>query len=147
MTLGIWAYLAAAGVAAIAGVSALNYSGFCFSQGRFLAHAELIEIAARDYFRQYPPLNYTGFTAKAQKPIAYASFEDFTARNPECCSITRTGRDGGAPSPIESLLGRFAGFVRIEYRLEDDVPGAPATNVVHVAMTNCGVPWNGIKLR
>ena len=133
-------------VLGLIGSSALNYSGFCFAQGRYLTEQELIEIGARDEFRFYPPSHYPGFVAEVAKPIPYNSFEEFVSRNPNCCSLTRTGRKGGAPTLIHRLLGHFATFVRVEYSVEEDVTDTPMTTVSYIAITNCGHPWNGIKL-
>lgn len=128
-------------------VPALPYSGFCLPKGRFLTDQEIIDIGARDYFQRYPPPNYApkdGSYVEVVRPIAYESFEDFMSRNPNCCSVTLTGRDGGVPSLSDRLFGRFAGFARIEYQLEDRVPEALGKNLVWVAVTNCGRPWNGV---
>ncbi len=79
-------------------VPALPYSGFCLPKGRFLTDQEIIDIGARDYFQRYPPPNYApkdGSYVEVVRPIAYESFEDFMSRNPNCCSVTLTGRDGG----------------------------------------------------
>lgn len=143
LKLGLLGAAAVVGLVVLVIIPALNLSGFCLSQGRFLTEPEIIEIGAREHFRRYPPASYGTF-ASVVRPIAYRSFNDFMSRNPECCSVTPTARDGGEPSLFHRLMGRFAGFVRIEYSLEDDVPEAPETNVVWVAVTNCGVPWNGI---
>jgi hypothetical protein len=135
-----------AGVAVLL-ISGLNYSGFCLSESRYLTERELIEIGARDEFRFYPPHSYAGFVAEVKRPIAYSSFEDFISRNPNCCSLTRTGRKESAPTLAHRILGHFATFVRIEYRVEENAPDVPETTVSYVAITNCGIPWNGIKLR
>ena len=42
------------------------------------------------------------------------------------------------------LMGDFAGFVRIEYQLDQAPSGGPDKEVAWVAVTNCGVPWNGM---
>jgi hypothetical protein len=127
--------------------SGLNYSGFCISEGRYLTERELIEIGARDEFRFYPPHNYVASDVEVRQPIAYGSFEDFVSRNPNCCSLTRTGRKDSVPTLSHRILGHFATFVRVEYRVEEGVPDVPETTVSYVAITNCGIPWNGIKLR
>lgn len=128
-------------------ISGLNYSGFCISEGRYLTERELIEIGARDEFRFYPPHNYVGSDAEVTQPISYGSFEDFVSRNPNCCSLTRTGRKNSVPTLFHRFLGHFATFVRVEYRVEESVPDVPETTVSYIAITNCGIPWNGIKLR
>ena len=139
--------VAAAIAAMLATPLALNYSGFCLAERRYLTAQELIDIGVRDEFRFYPPHSYSGFVAEVQNPIEYVSFEDFISRNPNCCTLTRTGRKGSAPTLYHRLLGHFATFVRIGYRIEEDVPAAPPTTVSYIAVTNCGIPWNGIKLR
>jgi hypothetical protein len=134
------------GLAVFVVIPVLNYSGFCLSEGRYLTERELIDIGARDEFRFYPPHSYPGFTPEVRKPIAYRSFEDFVSRNPGCCSLTRLGRKGHAPTLLHRLLGHFATFVRVEYRVEEDVPDAPKTTVSYIAITNCDHPWNGVRL-
>jgi hypothetical protein len=121
----------------------LNLSGFCLSQGRFLTEREIIEIGASDYLRRYLPLNYEKFEP-TDRPVAFTSIDDFMSKNPDCCSVTPTGRDDGEPPLFHRLSGRFAGFARIEYKLDEAVPGEPERRVVWVAVTNCGLPWNGI---
>jgi hypothetical protein len=137
---------AAAIVTSLAALLALNYVGYCMPEGRFLSRKELIDVGLRDYFPSYPPPYYTGLHPQVQKPVAYASLDDFVARNPDCCSLTSTARKGMTPTLLHRLLGHFASFVKIEYKLEEGVPDAPDKNVVWIAVTNCGHPWNGIKL-
>lgn len=137
---------AAAIVAVLGTLLTLNYVGYCVPEGRFLSKQELVDIGLRDYFPSYPPLNYTGFQAQVKQPIVYSSLDDFVARNPDCCSLTSTARKGMTPTLFHRLLGHFASFVKIEYKLEEGMPGAPDKNVVWIAVTNCGFPWNGIKL-
>lgn len=128
-------------------ISGLNYSGLCISEGRYLTEQELIDIGIREEFRSYPPRTYPGLLPKVTKPIQYASFDDFIARNPNCCSLTRTAREDFSPAFFHRILGHFAGFVRMEYRVEEDVPDVPEMYVSHIAITNCGIPWNGIGFR
>ncbi|WP_162917686.1 hypothetical protein [Dongia deserti] len=134
----------AVSVAFLVITAALNYSGFCISQGRFLSEGELIDIGARRYLKRFLPLNYDQF-APTERPVAFASVEEFLLRNPDCCSVTQKGRDDGVPALFHRIMGRFAGFVRIEYKLEETPPEGPAREVVWVAVANCGRPWNGIN--
>ena len=143
--LGLLSTAVLAGVVFL-GIPALNYSGFCIAEGRYLTEQELIAIGVRYEFQSYPPRVYPGFSAEVTKPIAYASFEDFIAGNQNCCSLARTARENFSPGFLDRVLGHFATFVRIEYRVEKDVPNVPKTYVSHVAITNCGHQWNGIRL-
>jgi hypothetical protein len=148
LTLGMMSVVVGASV--LIGLSALaisNYSGVCLSRAQVLSSDELIKIASRDHFNGYPDLNYTLTGQEAQHPVKYLSYEDFMTRNPGCCTVTREGRSEMTPSIHHYLLGRFAGFVRIEYILEENTTGDPKYNVAWVAVTNCGTPWNGIKFR
>jgi hypothetical protein len=146
MSWRFWTMGAAVALVAVGVVPSLNYSGFCLSEGRYLTDAELIDIARRDEFRFYPPHSYQGFAAEIRRPIEYSSYEDFVARNPNCCSVTRTGRKNFSPALFHRLAGNFATFVRVEYRVEEGVPDVPETYISHVAITNCGHPWNGVRL-
>ena len=141
MRLGVVAIVPVLAVLVV--VSALNYSGLCLLEGRFLTEQELIDIGARDYLQRYLPLNYAQWEP-ADRPMAFSSIEDFMLKNPDCCSVTPTGRDDGEPSLFDRLVGRFAGFAKIEYKLEEALPGKPEKRVVWVAVTNCGKPWNGV---
>jgi hypothetical protein len=130
-------------VAMLGTAVALNYSGLCLSQARHLTKQEIIEIGVRHYLRRYLPINYAQWDP-THRPIAFSSVEDFLSRDPNCCTVTSTGRDGGVPSLFHRLMGDFAGFVRIEYELDQAPSGGSNKEVVWVAVTNCGVPWNGV---
>lgn len=137
------AAVALVALAAIGVVSALNYSGFCLPEARYLTEREIIDIGARDHLRSYLPINYAKWEP-TRRPIAFSSVEDFMSRDPDCCTVTATGRDGGVPALFYRLMGDFAGFVRIGYELDRPRSGGPDMEVVWVAVTNCGVPWNGV---
>jgi hypothetical protein len=148
VTVGMIAVVAGASV--LLGLSAMalsNYSGVCLSRAQILSSSELIDIASRDHFNGYPDARYTLTGEQVQNPVKYLSYEDFMLRNPGCCTVTREGRQGMTPAFHQNLLGRFAGFVRLEYILELNSAGDPKFNVAWVAVTNCGTLWNGIKFR
>jgi hypothetical protein len=139
----IVAGIAVAIVFGLGAVLVLNHSGLCLAQARYLTDREIIDIGARDYLQRYLPINYAQWEP-TRRPIAFDSVEDFLSRDPSCCTVTPTGRDGGVPAMFYRLRGDFAGFARIEYELEHAPPGGPDKEVVWVAVTNCGVPWNGV---
>jgi hypothetical protein len=143
---GIGAGIAASILAILGMPLALNYSGLCLAEGRYLAEQELIGIGLRSEFQSYPPRVYPGFGAEVTKPIAYPSFEDFVSRNPNCCSLSRTAREEFSPALFHRLAGNFATFVRVQYRVEEAVPDVPETYISQIAITNCGHPWNGVRL-
>jgi hypothetical protein len=57
----------------------LSYNGFCFSQGRFLSDAEMIEPAVRALAEN----NYMSIDSSE------GSVKDFLVRNPDCCAVDR----------------------------------------------------------
>lgn len=127
-------------------VTIMNYSGFCWDRNGFLSDVDLIDIATESYFSVYPPNRYVGMGALVGSPIEYASHENFRDENPDCCEIIEQGRKGQTPSLSRRIAGEFRGFVRITYRLEQENEDRTGLNTVFVALTNCGTPWNGIRL-
>lgn len=131
-------------VIVLGALASLNYSGYCVRDARFLTQAELVDAGVRDYFASYPPPVYSNFV-RVTAPIPYSSVEDFVSRNPNCCELNPTGRQGETPGLFSRILGRFAGYVRIDYMLEEATNNVPHTNLVRVAVSNCGRVWNGIS--
>jgi hypothetical protein len=129
--------------------SAWNYAGYCRSQQRFLSADEKIGIAIDDVLQTYPPPVRippgSQSMARPARPIPYSSAREFTARNPDCCAIVQQLPGGYAPSVTARILGKFASFVRLEFRVRYFAVGGEEEQLVekHVAISNCGRPWSG----
>src|SRR5260370_20421831 len=83
---------------AIGMVECLNFTGFCYPQGRYLSDQELIDIAIKSR------LQYQG----AENPEAnkiYRSAEDFRSQNPGCCAVDRSRQ-----AVPDATLSRILGF-------------------------------------
>jgi hypothetical protein len=135
-------------IAALIGFGSANYAGVCISKGSYLSDAELIKRAAsREFQSHLAHIRYYESTGGDDKGlIRYGNFEDFIARNPNCCMVTRVAREGYEVELIDRLLGWFRSFVRIYYAYEtnpNDV-SHPKMKEVFWAVTNCGYVWNGV---
>jgi hypothetical protein len=107
-----------------------NFTGFCYSQARWLADADLIRHAIRYNLQKQP---------KGAGVIEYDSVEAFLARNGNCCVIFRRDRD-----EFENVLdgtwvrvfGWYVLIVDVWYQYKETGPN----NFIQsdVAMTSCG---------
>jgi hypothetical protein len=134
-------------IAALIGFGSANYAGVCISKGSYLSDAELIKRATESEFQSHLAHIRYEATRKADKwLLRYDSFEDFIARNPNCCMLRRIGRKGHEVELIDRLLGWFRSFVRIYYAYETNPNDAshPKMKEVFLAVTNCGYVWNGV---
>jgi hypothetical protein len=77
----------------------LNFTGFCYSQGRYLSDQELVEIAIK---RNVPSLSGT---RESTGNNMYTSLEDFYRQNPDCCELAKWGHHF-----TNNIAVRFFGF-------------------------------------
>jgi hypothetical protein len=82
----------------------LNFTGFCYGEGRYYSDEEFIDIAIKYNLSRLDsikgPLNY-------KKPRVYRSPRELIEQNPNCCLIYRWG--GGDPA-ADGIWGRIVGF-------------------------------------
>jgi hypothetical protein len=119
---------------AVASLFTLYFTGFCFTQARYIGDAEFLERAVR----------YTAPTIRDMPGGSSASREDIKAylkNNPTCCRVE--GSDFFlSSSPMDKLFGLTTTWVRILHPLTDEqialVPNAGAYSETYVALDRCG---------
>ncbi|NTJ36358.1 hypothetical protein G6K86_32690 [Agrobacterium rhizogenes] len=127
---------------AVASCSAINYSGLCVAEGRYLDGEGFI-VPARErafqiqqgFAQMQPEANF----------IRYANLEEFSRLNPDCCSLSSTGRKGFQNTFLEKIRGDSRTFVRVHYRSKSAGDVSGQMNDIYFAVTNCGVLWDGIN--
>lgn len=114
----------------LSGIAWLNYTGFCFEQGRYLPDEEFINPIVEEIVTGLAKRNRLGefmWVSKGQKnPIPYSDIAEFHALNPDCCEIVQQQitSEGSIPIFLEHKIGGDArGFVHVKYlvRWRDDV--------------------------
>ena len=88
-------------------VEALNFSGFCYSTGRYLSDDEMIWAAVK-YNSGRPP-----FEGDREE---YASLQELYERNPRCCSVDRSGEGRFMDGPWVRLFGWYVVLVNARYK-------------------------------
>lgn len=139
------------------GMLALNYSGYCFKQGRYLSRDEviysaverLLEVHYSPYTRRYSVVDGKRILEqpKEKNRIYYQSVEEFLKLNPNCCELERFSKARRWQSNLKKILqGRYLTKVKIKYKVRylDDageiksyVHPIPYYNIVR----NCGEVW------
>jgi hypothetical protein len=105
----------------------LNFSGYCYSECRYLSDRELIEKAV-----QYNLKNPPGVGGVTQ----YASLDEFFAMNADCCFLERGGHETLQEGTWVRLFGWYVAVADIWYRLGD--VGLDAYYNSLVALNSCG---------
>ncbi len=155
-------------VGLLTGGAALNYSGFCFEQRRYLSDEERIRDAVDGALEHYSDIRFVhaelpqpgypilknidsgsrrgdekGMVLKAEQLIYYRNSDEFLSVNPGCCSVTREGLYGEFiyAGLFDKITGYSAGYVNLKFR----VRYRDAANTVQSAFsahswnyTNCG---------
>jgi hypothetical protein len=81
---------------------ALNATGFCFKEFRYLSYDEKIRIVFKSH-NYYP---FVRINDESFKKIPYKSFEEFTKENPNCCNINlHEGNDLPPPNFWDRIIG------------------------------------------
>ena len=100
-------------VAILTLISGLNYSGFCFEEGRYLSDKERIRLIfdAINSQTSLPVLTVDRGT-QYYDHLPYASFDDYLAENPDCCKINPGGwYDLPPPTLLDRISGEYSGKV------------------------------------
>jgi len=137
---------------------ALSYSGFCFTEWRFLSDEEKIRSAVGYVLIYSNPPQLKGYrpyakpdpvsgrlTLVPERPIRYRDMDEFFAINENCCTITTRARKGYWPGFWSRLRGYFSCFVNVKYQVRfvvDDGRGMSLPHSTYVAISNCGRAWN-----
>jgi len=139
---------------------ALNVSGFCVKENRFVSEKEKIDAAVQYVIRRYPRADNRviaeigdGYETRTivhsglKNPIRYENIEEFYRLNPNCCSLSRRGRKGMVERDIwDVATGKISDFVRIELLLRyrnDDGSLRSFKHTLFPAVSNCGHAWSG----
>lgn len=130
------------------GLMSANYAGICITNKTYLSDKDVISLAVSDIFQSHiASIEYEKSKKGDTTLVEYKNIEDFIARNPSCCSLTRSAKDGFEVA-LENrlLLGTFRSFVRIEFlqRMDPNDPAHPKRKIGYLAVKNCGDVWSGI---
>ena len=135
---------------------ALNYSGFCFKEFRFLSDEEQINIAVQYVLNRYPkkgdvtfyylPGNREGERKLAwpEDPVPYKDMEEFFLVNPSCCKVGREYQSLGGRDSISfwgCVTGTETAIVGVRYLLRyKDGSGVIQSELKEVfpKISNCG---------
>jgi hypothetical protein len=116
---------------AFAIIECLNFSGFCYSQARWLSDADLIRHAIQYNLQKQPK--------KGDGIVEYDSVETFLDRNRNCCVILRRDR-GEFENVLDGIWVRLVGWyvlvVDAWYQFKETGPDNFIQSAV--AMTSCG---------
>ncbi len=100
----------------------LNFTDFCYSEGRYLGDQGLIDAVVR-YEIENPHQSYISHGGRR-----YASIEDFYEANPICCQLEKWGDpwirtwDRRFSIWIRKILGVPIFVVKLWYRVRDEGP-------------------------
>jgi hypothetical protein len=133
-----WWWIGLALLCALASFEYLNFTGFCYSQKRYLGDEELLGIAVMFDIARYNE-------SREEFNKKYRSLEEFNEINPKCCVLYRSSHL--IPDAVFSrILGYFVSVAEISYQSSD------STRVDRfyyslVYMDACGkvVDWTGIR--
>lgn len=142
-----------------AAIGALNYSGYCFKEKRYLSDQERIDRAVAYVLATYPPvIDYLNEDASVEPtierrppkhPVYYRDAKEFFELNQGCCEVTMRAREGtdNKPSLSSRVMGRTSCYVHVKYKVRyKDARGSEISSVVETypAISNCGYLWSGI---
>lgn len=123
---------------------ALNYSGFCFRELRYLSDREQMESLFSIWNRSiFDNIVIDGEFKVLERKNRYASFDEFLAKHPNCCHIDPGGPyDMGAPFFIDRITGYDSGTV-ISFKFNEEYiepNGNIITQEIQVLdrLQNCG---------
>jgi hypothetical protein len=134
-------------IAGIASVLALNYSGFCVSEFRYLSDDEKIRnvvsgLAKGGVSRVFAERGGKTVEVGTITTLPYENIEQFFAANPDCCQVGPIVREGYyEPTPARRLTGIVSDIVAVRYlRRTVDAGGAVSTEnvLVQFSMSACG---------
>ena len=106
--------------------AALNFSGFCFKELRYLSDDEKIHRVIADamkgrFYAGFIVNRETGKTGTIREPIPYESVEALLKANPDCCTlIPKHGNyaDDSPPSLWQRIFGNVNYGVRMKFTLK-----------------------------
>ena len=123
---------------------ALNYSGFCFRELRYLSSKEKMESLFNIWNKSFgESILIDGEYKVLERKNRYANFDEFLAKHPNCCEVDPgSPYDMGAPFLINRITGYDSGTViRFIFNEEFiDPDGNIITQEVQILdrLQNCG---------
>jgi len=98
---------------------ALNYSGFCFKELRYISNDEKIRGAIANMNSDHRWDGYINALNRGggyMKYIPYDNIDAFLKENPNCCTVDHSGfADDGAPSFWERVFGSYNYSIKMKY--------------------------------
>ena len=100
---------------------ALNYSGFCFREFRYLSSREKMESLFNIWNNSvFDNIVIDGEFKVLERKNRYANFDEFLAKHPNCCEVDPGGPyDMGAPFFINRITGYDSGSV-ISFKFDEE---------------------------
>lgn len=115
-------------------VTALNYSGFCFSKMKRMSNADYINAAISEII-------------KYDKTGRYPSVSEFKTKHPNCCKVLRFKNGFGSPTNgIGPLYGSYTATVVLHYSREFQGDFIPYERHMYVRKCGSAFPGPGIEL-
>jgi hypothetical protein len=109
-----WQWIVVALLCAVALVEVLNFTGFCYSQVRYLRDQELIDAAIQ--YRLADVGDY--YLSRGAKK--YNSVAEFHEINPHCCRLSKWGHPGlGEEGIWLRVIGWYVVVADLWYRFRD----------------------------
>ncbi len=122
-------WLAIFAIAGVFGwVQFLNFTGYCYSQRRYLSDAELIR-SAIEYSLAYDRRVEISYEKR------YLTPEDLLARSTDCCLLRRDGHGDFVEGPWVRALGWYIVFVDLWYKIKQTPPNN--YRVFNISMNSC----------
>ncbi len=124
----------------------LNYKGYCFAEGKFLANNYLHDSAIQILISRGSLLDWKSFSEEksiSQSSVPkYKSFVNFKKDNPNCCKL---GPLFGGDYPPPALIDRITGYAGYTVFLTHTVivndinsPKKKQQRTDRVVLSNCG---------
>jgi hypothetical protein len=125
---------------------ALEVSGFCFDQRRFLTDAEFLNAAFGAAIRRdriTVSRIRDGILTQESVPLPrFSNITQFKSDNPNCCKLIahNVGDHGPHVGFDDRLFGHAARTAEVTFRSRVD--GSPIFTPLYFVVTNCGRAWN-----
>jgi hypothetical protein len=100
---------AAIATSVIGVIEYFNFTGFCYSQRRWLGNQELINAAIK-----YELSHVRG--PYALGALSYSSLDEFKELNPQCCDLDRSGNNPALDGKWVRSLGIYNAAIHLHYR-------------------------------
>ncbi len=136
-------------------IARLSYTGYCFSEGKYLSDQEKLRLVVVHVLKEYPPRLIVTYSEEDKrnhagprpsgKVIAYQDVDEFLLVNTPCCEVTKARKEyeNSGPTFMEKLTGTVSSFVGMDYwvRYWGDAGKAKSIKTLgFYPISNCGKP-------